>query len=65
MNEYEGIRRIEYESGAIFVPVCETCGRFVKADNYVFCNDATGLKDAPNADCKKCGRTRMHFEGFY
>ena len=61
--EYENTRRIEYEGGAIFVPVCEECHRFVKADDTVFTNDY-GLSPEPNATCSKCGRTHMLFEGF-
>lgn len=61
---YEGMRRISYESGAVFVPVCLVCGRFVKADKEIFVNEISGLKDAPNATCSKCGRTKMPFEGF-
>lgn len=60
---YENTRRVTYEGGATFVPVCEKCGRYVKADDSVFTNDY-GLKDQPNATCKKCGRTKMLFEGF-
>lgn len=60
---YEGMRRVTYDGGATFVPVCETCGRFVKADSHVRVND-NGLSSGPNATCKSCGRTRMRFEGF-
>ena len=64
-HEYENVRRIQYQpSGATFVPVCEKCGRFVKANDVIHCNDITGLKDEPNAQCKKCGPTKMLFEGF-
>ena len=63
-HEYENTRRIEYEGGATFVPVCSKCGRFVKADNTIFVNDISGLIDQPNATCSKCGRTKMLFEGF-
>ena len=63
--QYENMRRINYEGGAIFVPVCAKCGRFVKADKTIFVNDETGLKKQPNATCKKCGRTEMIFEGFF
>lgn len=64
MNEYEGMRRICYgDSGATFVPVCGTCGRFVKADATVFVGES-GLKAGPNATCAKCGRVEMLFEGF-
>ena len=66
---YEGTRRIvygepgsEYE-GATFVPVCETCHRFVKADAEIRFREGTIASD-PNATCSRCGRTRMHFEGF-
>lgn len=61
---YENTRRVTYGEGATFVPVCENCGRFVKADNEIYINDSTGLKDQPNATCSKCGRTKMLFEGF-
>lgn len=61
---YKNIRRIQYEDGATFVPVCESCGRFVKADPAIMVNDDVGLHPGPNADCAKCGRTRMPFDGF-
>lgn len=64
-------RRVCYDCGdefglAVFVPVCETCGRFVKAD------DTLDFKVKPfddyeigfNATCSKCGRIKMLFEGF-
>ena len=64
MNEYENTRRIKYGSGATFVPVCEQCGRFVKADKTISINYETGLSKKSNCKCSKCGRTRMLFEGF-
>ena len=64
MYEYEKVPRVSYQGGATFVRVCEKCFRFVKADKTVKCNDAIGLHPGPNATCKKCGRTRMLFEGF-
>ena len=65
MFEYENLRRIQYKGGATFIPVCITCGRFVKADSYILENwDGGLLKDETNADCKKCGRTNMPFEGY-
>jgi hypothetical protein len=64
MSDYAGTRRVGYEGGAVFVPVCETCGRFVKADKSILTNDSVGLSPGPNATCSKCGRTRMLFEGF-
>jgi len=62
--EYENTRRIQYEGGATFVPVCLKCGRFVKANGRIRENDVVGLKDEPNAVCSKCGPTKMLFEGF-
>jgi len=64
MNEYENTRRIQYECGASFIPVCEKCGRFVKADHEIFINEEDGLSPQPNATCSRCGRARMLFEGF-
>ena len=62
---YENTRRVSYEStGATFVPVCEKCFRFVKNRPTIQFNEMTGLKDEPNADCSKCGPTKMLFEGF-
>jgi uncharacterized Zn finger protein len=64
MNEYENTRRLVYGEGAHFVPVCETCGRFVKADKEVLF-DAWDQPKGPNATCKKCGRVQMLWEGWY
>ncbi len=64
MCEYEQMRRIVYGDGAMFVPVCQKCGRFVKADEFVYIHEWHGLKDQPNATCFKCGRVKMIFEGF-
>jgi hypothetical protein len=65
VNEYESIPRKVYgEDRATFVPVCITCGRFVKADEFVLTNEDFGLSKEPNATCSKCGRTSMIFEGF-
>ena len=63
-NEYHEMRRVCYQGGAQFVPVCETCGRFVKADLKIRVSEGTGLSDETNAHCSKCGRTKMLFEGF-
>ena len=69
-GDYENTRRVGYDMGpedggsAVFIPVCEKCGRFVKRDKEIFVNDWEGLKDQPNATCSKCGRTKMLFEGF-
>lgn len=60
---YEGAWRIQYEGGATFVPTCMDCHRFVTPDETIRVGDG-GLHPGPNATCSKCGRTRMHFEGF-
>ena len=61
--EYVNTRRVTYEGGAVFVPVCMTCHRFVKPHDVVRVGDA-GLHPGPNATCSKCGPAHMHFEGF-
>ena len=61
---YEGVRRVTFKGGATFVPVCPTCGRFVKADSEIQLNGFGGLIDEPNGTCKHCGRIQMLFEGF-
>lgn len=68
--DFENMRRKVYDCGdncgeAIFVPVCVKCHRFVKADDHIVVNEESGLKNAPNATCSQCGRTKMHFEGFF
>ena len=61
---YEGVRRVVYEpEGATFIPICERCSRFVKADPSITLRGET-IADEPNATCSKCGRTSMLFEGF-
>lgn len=63
-HSYAEMRRVSYDGGAVFVPVCERCKRFVKADPTIMVNDATGLSKQPNATCTRCGRVQMLFEGF-
>ena len=64
---YENVRRVVYggDLGITFIPVCEKCGRFVKADGTV---RTKGWNDEwvkePNATCSKCGRVEMIFEGY-
>lgn len=69
MNDYPETRRISYDCGvnsvAVFIPHHEDCGLFVKADPTIAVGDDTGLKDQPNATCKKHGRVEMIFEGFF
>lgn len=63
MPDYEKARRITYGDGQ-FIPVCPTCGRYVKADETMKCNFDGELKLEPNATCSKCGRVLMPFEGY-
>ena len=67
-SEYENMRRVCYDADqngtAMFVPVCEKCGRIVKADSSIKVHEWNGLADAPNATCSKHGRVKMLFEGF-
>ncbi len=65
MKDYVMTRRVTYEDGATFIPVCENCKRFVKADAEIFVNGFDELKDQPNATCKHCGRIKMEFEGYF
>ena len=61
---YSNIRRVQYEGGQTFIPVCPKCGRFVKADASILGDiDGRPSKD-PNATCKKDGRINMPFVGF-
>lgn len=67
-GDYENTRRVVYETGdsdAVFVPVHEGCGLFVKADDEITVWVDRGLKEQPNATCKKHGRVQMIFEGFF
>lgn len=61
-------RTITYDCGeqgvAEFIPKCEKCNRYVKADESISVN-YDGIKDQPNATCKKCGRIKMLFLGFF
>jgi hypothetical protein len=50
---------------AVFIRACENCRRFVKAAGSIFVNEMRGLKNDPNAECKKCGPVKMIFLGFF
>lgn len=47
----------------MFIRRCPECSRFVKANKTV--NVGIGLKDEPNAICKKHGAVQMPFLGFF
>lgn len=64
--EYINTKRVSYEGGATFVPVCMKCGRYVKADKEIRTNKWSDfLMRGPNATCKRCGRTEMLYEGHF
>lgn len=64
MFEYENTKRIVY-GNAHFIPICERCHRYVKADDKILLNGLGELVDRPNATYSKCGKTKMLFEGFF
>ena len=60
-ESYADVKGVWHDyDGALFLSVCEKCHRFVKRDKKVYVNQP----EKPNATCKKCGRTTMHFEGY-
>lgn len=66
-GEYEGIRQVRYggEEGPVFIPVCEICGRFVKADKSMMLTEEGDFdREATNATCKRHGRVQMLFLGY-
>jgi ribosomal protein S27E len=64
-NAYENVRRVVYGEGAQFIPVCEKCGRFVKAPDRILVSEWDGNIKEPEVDCSKCGKSKMIFEGWY
>ena len=52
-GEYENTRRVAYNNGATFIPVCIKCGRYVKADDTIRYSEGRGLANEPNADVYK------------
>lgn len=61
-GDYEDVRRVIYDFGdsigrAVFIPVCERCGTVRAGEG--------GLASEPNAECRRCGPTKMIFEGFF
>jgi molybdenum cofactor biosynthesis enzyme MoaA len=65
--EYSNTRRVGFtlspsEGTAIFLPVCQTCGRYVKMDKTIGWSQLNGLGPMKNATCKKCGRIRLTIE---
>ena len=66
MNDctYENFRRVAYGDWQ-FIPVCPSCGRFVKADETINVNGLEEYVKEPNATCKKCGRVEMPCEGCF
>jgi len=70
MYEYENTRRVAYDLGEgqgqiYFLPVCPTCGRYVKMDDTIKWGEYKGLSNEPNATCGKHGRIKLESEGIY
>mgnify|MGYP001610076632 CR=1 FL=1 len=62
---YPDLQRVVYgEDGAMFIPVCPLCRRFVRSDKTITFNGEEGPKKQPNATCRRCGRVEMPFEGY-
>jgi uncharacterized protein with PIN domain len=55
---------ITFGDGMTFERRCEKCNRFVKPFKRVKV-DGQGQPKGNNATCRKCGRTRMLFIGYY
>lgn len=70
IESYQNVRRVIYDASKsgngnlVFIPVCEHCGRFVKADESYQFNESKGVTGA-NATCKMHGRVEMLFEGYF
>ena len=65
MEQYQETSRITYGSeGAMFIPVCSKCSRFVKANPEVTFDWRGQPVDMPNAKCSKCGETQMIWDGY-
>lgn len=70
-HEYENMRRVSYEFGdelgtAIFIPVCPSCGRFVKSHDCAikYWPYQSKFEFGANATCKKCGEVTMPFDSW-
>jgi hypothetical protein len=55
---------ITFGDGMTFERRCSKCNRFVKAAKRVT-TGADGQPVGNNATCRRCGRTRMLFIGYY
>lgn len=62
--EYPNTSRRNY-GGALFVPVCPNCRRYVTADKSIMIKGTGEIVEKPNATCSKCGRVSMPFEGYF
>ena len=56
---------ISYAGGALYSRRCPHCGRIVKADPSICVNGLDEVVQWENADCRKCGRVEMPFEGWF
>lgn len=61
-------RRVSY-GGAVFLPKCPKCGRYVRADSSIMIRetiDGEHIDESePNATCAVHGRIAMPFEGWF
>ena len=48
-----------------FVRLCPNCARFVSPDESVLVNGLDEVSKEPNANCSKCGRVTMIFDGWW
>ena len=63
-GEYENTKYVVYgEDRATFIPVCQKCGRFVKAPDSALFNFDGEVKQ-PEIRCSKCGASKMIFVGY-
>lgn len=68
-NEYFDGPHAAYDFGedlgvALFVRVCQKCGRFVKP-GVVTANQLGKIRPGPNAECKRDGPVEMPFLGWF
>lgn len=58
-----------YEGTAVWIRVCEKCGRYVKFDEAIGVNMMGDFKgntdDKTVATCKRCGRVEALFTGWF
>jgi hypothetical protein len=61
---FENTRRHITDEGAVFVPVCPHCCRFVRPDDHIAFNGLGAPLHTTNARCIAHNRVAMPFEGW-